>query len=242
MKKRITKFIAFLKGLILFTRPDMLFGWLRQPALMMSNTLSLSRWISSQEKSDFNDFFSPWRDYSKRYRLYQHVVESAKLTNESIDYLEFGVFRGESVKWWVRNCHHADCRFYGFDTFEGLPEDWGMYKKGEMTANIPVIEDARVQFVQGLFQNSVPGFLATANLKNDKRKVIHLDADLFSSTLYALTSLAPYLKKGDILLFDEFNVPNHEYFAFKVFSESYYVKTKLLGAVNNYFQVALMIE
>jgi len=186
--------------------------------------------------------FSPWRDYSKRYRLYQHVVETAKLLKEPIDYLEFGVFRGESVKWWVRNCTHADSRFYGFDTFEGLPEDWGMYKKGEMTAHIPVIDDSRVQFVQGLFQSSLPGFLETTNLRNGKRKVIHLDADLFSSTLYALTSLAPYLKKGDILLFDEFNVPNHEFFAFKVFSESYYVKTKLLGAVNNYFQVALMIE
>lgn len=209
---------------------------------MLSNTLSLAGWISNQEKSSFNDFFSPWRNYSKRYLLYQHVVETVKLTNEPIDYLEFGVFRGESVKWWVRNCTNQDCRFYGFDTFEGLPEDWGMYKKGEMNANIPVIDDKRVQFVQGLFQSSVPGFLAATNMRSEKRKIVHLDADLFSSTLYALTSLAPYLKKGDILLFDEFNVPNHEYFAFKIFCESYYVKTRLLGAVNNYFQVALMIE
>ena len=73
-------------------------------------------------------------------------------------------------------------------------------------------------------------------------KVIHLDADLFSSTLFALTSMAPYLRKGDILLFDEFNVPNHESLAFRMFCESYYVRTKLIGAVNNYLQVALIIE
>ena len=82
----------------------------------------------------------------------------------------------------------------------------------------------------------VKQFPASAN-----KKIIHLDADLFSSTLYALTSMAPIIKPGDILLFDEFNVPNHEFFAFKVFSESYYIKTKLIGAVNDYYQVALLI-
>jgi hypothetical protein len=74
------------------------------------------------------------------------------------------------------------------------------------------------------------------------RKIIHLDADLFTSTLFVLTSLGSSLKKGDILIFDEFNVPNHEFFAFKIFSDSFYVKTRLLGAVNNYFQVALIVE
>ena len=43
-------------------------------------------------------------------------------------------------------------------------------------------------------------------------------------------------------LFDEFNVPNHEFYAFKLFTESFYVKTRLLGAVNNFYQVALIIE
>jgi O-methyltransferase len=69
-----------------------------------------------------------------------------------------------------------------------------------------------------------------------------MDADLFSSTLFALTNLANYLKRGDVIIFDEFNVPNHEYFAFKMFSDSFYIRTRLLAAVNNYFQVALIIE
>jgi hypothetical protein len=54
--------------------------------------------------------------------------------------------------------------------------------------------------------------------------------------------MAPYLRKGDILIFDEFNVPNHEFLAFRIFTESYYIKTRLIGAVNNYLQVALIIE
>ena len=31
-----------------------------------------------------------------------------------------------------------------------------------------------------------------------------MDADLYSATLFTLTSFAPFLKKGDIILFDEF--------------------------------------
>ena len=68
-----------------------------------------------------------------------------------------------------------------------------------------------------------------------------MDADLFSSTLFVLTSLANYLKEGDIVMFDEFNVPNHEFMAFKYFTESYYIKFELIGAVNNYYQVAFKV-
>ena len=71
--------------------------------------------------------------------------------------------------------------------------------------------------------------------------VIHIDADLFSSTLFVLNTLNPYLKKGDILFFDEFNVPVHEFKAFKLWVESYYINYTVLGEVNNYYQTAIRI-
>jgi hypothetical protein len=243
MKKIFLRLLAFVKGFILVLRPGIFLGWLRRPLLMGSNILSLSKWISAQDQQGiYNDFYSPSRDYSKRYKLYQYLIDTLKLNDESFDYLEFGVCEAHSFRWWVKNCNHPGSRFYGFDTFEGLPEQWGAFAKGDMIAGIPIIDDSRVKFEKGLFQETVPPFLANQHLTKGNRKILHLDADLFTSTLYALTSLAPYLKKGDILIFDEFNVPNHEFFAFKIFSESYYVKTKLLCAVNNYFQVALIIE
>lgn len=224
-------------------RPHVFLGWLRKPLYIMVNTLSLTKWIAGQErKGILNDFFNIKRDYGKRYRLYEYVLDKLNLKGTAFDYLEFGVAGGYSFKWWLSNSPDKDCRFYGFDTFEGLPEAWGTFNKSDMAAEIPAIDDSRVKFIKGLFQDTLPDFLIAHNLKSNKRKIIHLDADLFSSTLYALTSMAPYLKKDDILIFDEFNVPNHEFLAFRIFCESYYVKTRLIGAVNNYLQVALVIE
>jgi O-methyltransferase len=243
MKRLYKKINAFLKGIIIAIKPHYLFGFLRSPFLFTYNTLSLSKWISNQnDKGAFNDFYTPRRDYSKRYKLYQYILDSKGLANTPIDYLEFGVCQGNSFRWWANANTNPESRFYGFDTFEGLPEAWGVvFKKGDMNAVIPDIDDNRVAFFKGLFQETFIPFTKSHKLDTERIRVIHLDADLYSSTLYILTSIAPYLKKGDILLFDEFNVPNHEFFAFQCFTQSHYVKTKLLGAVNNYLQVALQV-
>jgi O-methyltransferase len=242
MRKTKIKLLRLLKGYVLLLKPHLFLNWLNKPTLTVSNTLSLTKWISDQNTSSiFNDFYSSKRDYSKRYELYKYVIETQNLTNEDIDYIEFGVFDGSSFNWWLNHLKANDSRFYGFDTFEGLPEDWGRFEKGDMSASMPILTDKRGAYFKGLFQDTMQPFLTQVNLHNNKRKIVHLDADLFSSKLFALTSLAPYLKKNDILLFDEFNVPNHEYFAFKLFCESYYVKTKLIAAVNNYYQIAVII-
>jgi O-methyltransferase len=243
MKRLFTKINAFLKGLIILIRPHYLFGFMRKPMLFAYNTLSLSKWVASQNKKGiFNDFYSPKRDFAKRYKLYQYVVETKGLSNSPIDYLEFGVSKGRSFSWWLKANSNPESRFFGFDTFEGLPESWGaVYRKGDMSAIVPEVDDKRAEFIKGLFQDTFIPFTKNHNLNSERIKIIHLDADLFSSTLFILTSIAPYLRKGDILLFDEFNVPNHEFLAFQCFAQSFYIKMKMVGAVNNYLQVAMQI-
>ncbi len=175
-----------------------------------------------------------------REELYNIVLFG--LRSETFDYLEFGVFHGRSLRWWVEKANHPENRFYGFDTFSGLPEDWGPYKAGDMSTqdNMPKFEDARVSLIKGLFQDSLPGFMQ--QWKGDRRKLIHLDADLYTSTLYVLTMLAPRLRAGDVLLFDEFAVPNHEFLAFRNFTESYRVKYEVIGSRNNglFFAVRIL--
>lgn len=200
-----------------------------------------SAWAYRNRKVEFNDFPSKW-DYNKRFRLYESIFQSENLSGQAINYLEFGVAQGASFKWMLEKNRNAESRFYGFDTFTGLPEDWGPFKKGYFDNNSkpPEINDIRGSFHQGLFQQTLPGFLE--KMDTTRRNVIMLDADLYSATLYVLTMLAPFLKKDDIVFFDEFAVPTHEFKAFSDFVQAYYTNFKLIGAANNYYFVAFKIN
>ena len=68
-----------------------------------------------------------------------------------------------------------------------------------------------------------------------------IDADLYSATLFVLTTFAPYLKKGDIIFFDEFSVPTHEFKVFHDFVQSYYINLELIAAANNYYFIAFKV-
>ena len=201
----------------------------------------LSKWAAGVRDVPVNDFYSPRWNYDKRYGLYEEIYRGKGL-DQAITYLEFGVSGGHSFAWWVKRNADPRSRFTGFDTFEGLPEDWGGFRKGAMSthSSLPAIDDPRVDFRRGLFQETLPGFLKT--IETDRPKVIMMDADLYSSTLYVLTSLAPYLKKGDIVFFDQYNVPTGEFLAFRNFVESYYLNFRLLGAANNYYFCAFELE
>lgn len=209
-------------------------------AAFASQMGALSAWIEKNRSIQYSDFYTGRFDYSKRYLLYEHLISAEGLKGD-IDYLEFGVAAGFSFRWWAGHITDAESRFYGFDTFTGLPEDWGSFRKGDMNNGnkVPEIDDDRCTFYQGLFQQTLPQFLGS--YKAGKRKVIHMDADLYSSTLYVLTSLSQYLRKDDILIFDEFNVPMHEFKAFSEWIKAYQINYKVLAASNNFYQVAVKI-
>ena len=201
---------------------------------------ALSAWAAKNKKISFNDFPSKW-DYTKRFQLYEFIMEKENLRESAINYLEFGVADGHSIKWFVEQNINPSSAFHGFDTFTGLPEDFGVYKKGQFDtkSQVPKIDDDRVKFYPGLFQKTLPEFLAT--IRKEVRTVVMLDADLYSATLYVLTSLAPHLQKGDIIFFDEFLVPTHEFKAFHDFLQAWPVKMELAGAANNYYFAAFRV-
>ncbi len=232
-------FKGLYKGVFFFLRLDLLIPI--NLLMHLSQTSKLSKWIRKNSNHTFTDYYTPTLNYSRRYQLYEYIIDKY-IHNNTIDYLEFGVSTGGSFRWWVNHLKNPDTRFYGFDTFTGLPEAWGPYKKGDMGNGNepPAIEDNRHTFYQGLFQQTLLGFLS--NYASDKPKVVHLDADIYSSTLYVLTLITPFLRKGDILLFDEFNVPMHEFKAFTEWSQSFYIDYEVIGSVNNFYQIAIVLK
>lgn len=159
---------------------------------------------------------------------------------EAIDYLEFGVYRGESLRWWCELNKHPATRCFGFDSFEGLPENWNSrYPKGafNVSGNLPLIDDPRVSFIAGWFQYSLPKFLSLYQPQN--RLIIHNDSDLYSSTLFCLTAMNGVMKPGTIIIFDEFNAVMDEFKALIDYCSAYMRKYRIVAATRGFKQAVI---
>ncbi|MFY9803348.1 MAG: TylF/MycF/NovP-related O-methyltransferase [Candidatus Acidiferrales bacterium] len=174
--------------------------------------------------------------------LYETVIAKEGLDRTPMDFWEFGVFRGDSLFWWLKNIPNAESRFVGFDTFTGLPERWRATEPEgafNVYGRLPETNDARCSFEAGLFQDALLPFIARHDFS--RRLVINLDADLFSSTLFVLTALARHFKRGDIIFFDNYICSVDEYRAFEDYVKAYRVKYEVLGAVGEYMRVCVKI-
>jgi hypothetical protein len=177
--------------------------------------------------------------FQERAELYSHLDKNV-LEGHAIDYLEFGVAEGESIRQWMRLNSQPESRFFGFDTFEGLPEAWRHF--GETTpkgafgthGKPPDVEnELRVTWIVGLFQDTLPLFLRHFQPRN--RMVVHLDADLYSSTLYVLSVLNGLLRSGAVLLFDEFASFDNEFRALEDFASAYRIDYDVLACGGPYY-------
>ena len=160
-----------------------------------------------------------------------------------IDYMEFGVWRGASLRWWCEANTHTDSRFFGFDSFEGLPEDWSpMFAKGAFSTggSIPDIKDSRVQFVVGWFQETPPAFLASYQAR-ECPLAVHCDSDLYSSALFCLTSLNRIIPRGSIIIFDDLSAVLSEYRALTHYATAYLCQWRFIAATEGFEQAAVEI-
>ena len=128
--------------------------------------------------------------------------------------LEFGVFQGSSLEVIAEGRGRRDV--YGFDSFQGLPEDYRPHVRAGAFATDGLPEVAGAELVVGWFQDTLPGFLAA---HPGPVHLLHVDGDLYSSAVTVLEHVGPRLVPGSVVVFDEFfNFPGweqHEYRAWR---------------------------
>jgi O-methyltransferase len=170
-----------------------------------------------------------------------HALVSTQLGPGALDYLEFGVWWGQSLKLWTTLNTHPDSRLFGFDTFEGLPEDWGSVSRGTFSTRkqLPSLGDARVRLIPGLFQHTLYAFLAAYRRRD--RLVVHIDCDLYSATLFCLAALDRCLRPGDVLIFDDFFSLDHEFDAFLDYRRAFYRVLEPLASSPRCVQAAFRV-
>jgi hypothetical protein len=182
-------------------------------------------------------------ELASRENLYRYVSDHLVGSSDKVvDYLEFGVFEGASIAQWCALNQNAGSRFFGFDSFEGLPEDWHSGKpRGAFSTGgkVPEIADPRLTFVAGWFQKSLRGFLAS--YRPQSQIVIHVDCDLYSSTLYCLTTLDPVISPGTLIILDDFFDALHVYRALTDYCAAYTRQYKLLARTHELGQVAIVM-
>jgi hypothetical protein len=194
---------------------------------------------------------STWSGYDVERQ--DHLMYAITRVNILGDVLEFGVSQGKTITQ-IAN-FLTDRKIWGFDSFEGLPEDWLMvndvdnvkFPKGSFAVeNVPLVPN-NVKLVKGLFENTI---LEWKQVNFEPVAMLHVDCDLYSSTKEVLTQLNSQIVPGTILVFDDMYIWNNpdkyerwhqgEYRALKEWLEDFDRGVEILSR-NNYMQCAVRV-
>ncbi|MGI9438028.1 MAG: TylF/MycF/NovP-related O-methyltransferase, partial [Geminicoccaceae bacterium] len=145
---------------------------------------------------------------------------TCRMSQEKLgDYLEFGVFNGTSLSCAYQVLNELDMgnvRCFGFDSFEGLPQeaahdDKGIWFPGQFACRIDVtrkllsernIDWERVTLIKGWFNDTLNDKTIECH-RITSASVVMIDCDLYSSTARCLEFVAPLLTNNAVLIFDD---------------------------------------
>ena len=150
----------------------------------------------------YEDIIQAIRD-SPTYK--NHLAHCAKIKEPGGLCIECGVYKGESISRLSKLLNKET--IYGFDSFEGLPEDWQVNKslirkKKAFTLHGKLPEVSKnIILIKGWLKDTLPEFIN--HHSNDKITFLNIDTDLYSSAKTILQNCNILLKPGGIIRFDE---------------------------------------
>jgi len=166
-----------------------------------------------------------WRAYREadEDQKYQHILEAVNYlrvagAGDTItsSYFEFGCHSGRTFSAAVNAANYLKMNnmdFFAFDSFEGLPETYqedGYFEKGTFSTSerdfVKIIKSRTGHHLRA--DNIIKGFYEdtlTPTIYGNLPKigVVHIDVDLYSSTVTVLEFIKPLLSDGSVILFDD---------------------------------------
>ncbi len=120
---------------------------------------------------------------------------------------EVGVFQGASAKLLCEG--KGETELHLFDTFDGLPQssaaDKGVHRENQYPCSLKSVQEylkdyTNVYFHPGLFPDSAK------SLADKSYSFVHLDVDLYESTLSSLEYFYPRLVPGGVILSHDYSI------------------------------------
>lgn len=153
---------------------------------------------------------------------YTHLLECINYARialapqgRNINFLEFGCHSGRTFSAAINASRYLKIKteFWAFDSFEGLPPtdgSDGFFEAGTFCTSLTKFKSlvnmytlgmpADINIVKGFFDKTLTQELAS---KIRSVAVVHIDVDLYSSTLTILNFLKPLLAIGTVIVFDD---------------------------------------
>lgn len=130
--------------------------------------------------------------------IYTTVIKTEKITGEVA---EVGVYKGGSAK---LICEVTKKPVHLFDTFEGMPElseydNPEQFQKGVLVASLESVKNSlknysNISFYKGFFPDTA------GPIKNKMFSFVHLDVDIYKSTLDCLEFFYPRMSRGGAII------------------------------------------
>lgn len=153
-------------------------------------------------------------------RIFLSIARFAHI-NRPIEgyYMEFGSHEGRTMRLaWKHFQHLFDWDFLAFDSFEGLPDiekidEQEIWSKGRLKTGeedfLNIVKKSgmprsKITTIKGFYEDTLTSDLANKLLPK-KAAVIYIDCDLYKSTVPILKFIIPFLQKGTIIVFDDWN-------------------------------------
>lgn len=140
------------------------------------------------------------------------------------DYYEFGLFEGYSfykAHKFGNKYGKNKISFFGFDSFEGLPNidkaslDFGWkFRVGQYACSFEQVKKnlkskgafgENTHLIKGFYSDTLKDSKILSNYNFRPARVVLVDCDLYESAKEVLDFIYPFLQKGTIILFDDWN-------------------------------------
>ncbi len=166
----------------------------------------------------------------KNAKSFEYDADIIRFASDSVclkgAFIECGVATGRTINF-IAGLNPSK-RIYGFDSFEGLNENWEFSEKetffkssfglrNKIESKLPIIILKNTCIFKGYFNEVLPKYKKQF-LKEEPIAFLHVDCDLYRPTKEIFEALGQNICSGTIILFDELynyeNYKNHEYKAF----------------------------